>query len=266
MDHYFYRFPCRHCTCSWMRPHLGTGVLGRISNTSQLLQTALVDAASQAERELEQAVHSTPPCMATNCKCALQRGLSPHIVMKKNAPPHRCTGHEDMSACCLMLVCVCMDSLTYPALQSGAGGSLDHVRRVHAHVETQHQCYAHSLHLWEETRDKIIHKSQTGIRIYKSEGLILHKVVKMRRRLRNRPTSQQAINPDRDHSGRKWHPLNLDLCGRSQQTQTWPGSMTQGSSSEPSLCRSSLSAPQHHFSFSVWPTWVSDWDDTGQNT
>lgn len=41
--------------------------------------------------------------------------------------------------------------LTYPALQSGAGGGLHNIWRVHSHVETQHQGYTHGLHLEKKT-------------------------------------------------------------------------------------------------------------------
>ena len=65
--------------------------------------------------------------------------------------PHtlRCVWVLGMSCC---WVCV----LTYPALQPGAGGGLDHIRRVHSHVETQHQRHTHSLHLREEKHNMVI--------------------------------------------------------------------------------------------------------------
>lgn len=45
--------------------------------------------------------------------------------------------------------------LTYPALQSGAGGGLYNIWWVHSHVETQHQGHAHRLHLVEKKEKNI---------------------------------------------------------------------------------------------------------------
>lgn len=53
---------------------------------------------------------------------------------------------SEIHACHLSSINLIM-RLTYPALQSGAGGGLDHIRWVHSHVEAQHQRHAHSLHL-----------------------------------------------------------------------------------------------------------------------
>ena len=59
-----------------------------------------------------------------------------------------------------LCVCVCLCVLTDPALQSGAGWRLDHVRRVHAHVETQHQGHTHCLHLGGGDREVNTHASE----------------------------------------------------------------------------------------------------------